>query len=224
MAVETGNSQTPPAQQDKQEKYDCVGVAMPPVKVSTNPGIPLLLSGKIHSATSDSTITVNAWGEGDEQHDIISPFTSVSTVSSSDDVVIAINHGIAPGIRPLRRLIQSSTKAKRTCNPVRNIVDNLVPSNHHGPDKQLISLALGDPTTYGNLACPPQLIDAMIENIRSQAFNGYKPSVGLPEARKALAEHYSFPNNPLSPDVRNKTTTIPYSQSLTVCRAIEVAS
>lgn len=48
--------------------------------------------------------------------------------------------------------VAASLVAQRTRNPIRQIVDNLkvVPN----PDKDFISLALGDPTTFGNLRIP----------------------------------------------------------------------
>jgi tyrosine aminotransferase len=45
-----------------------------------------------------------------------------------------------------------SVVAARTRNPIRQIVDNL--KVHPNPEKEFISLALGDPTTFGNLKIP----------------------------------------------------------------------
>jgi tyrosine aminotransferase len=45
--------------------------------------------------------------------------------------------------------IQTSIVALRTKNPIRQIVDNL--KVNPNPEKEFISLALGDPTTFGNL-------------------------------------------------------------------------
>ncbi|RYD20671.1 MAG: hypothetical protein EOP88_14130 [Verrucomicrobiaceae bacterium] len=56
-------------------------------------------------------------------------------------------------------MIPVSIKAKRTTNPIRNIVDNLNPPKNH--PKKLLNLALGDPTVYGNLSCPEVLQDAI---------------------------------------------------------------
>ena len=49
--------------------------------------------------------------------------------------------------------IPCSIVAARTRNPIRNIVDNLKVTPN--PDKQFISLALGDPTTFGNFLLDP---------------------------------------------------------------------
>jgi tyrosine aminotransferase len=44
--------------------------------------------------------------------------------------------------------IKASKVSLRTRNPIRAIVDSLKVQPH--PDKEFISLALGDPTTFGN--------------------------------------------------------------------------
>ena len=56
-----------------------------------------------------------------------------------------------------------SLKASRTHNPIRAIVDNLKPPLNH--PLEMMNLALGDPTAYGNLRCPPVLMDAVREGL-----------------------------------------------------------
>jgi tyrosine aminotransferase len=46
--------------------------------------------------------------------------------------------------------IQPSKVATRTFNPIRSIVDSLNVSPN--PSKELLSLALGDPTVFGNFS------------------------------------------------------------------------
>jgi len=36
----------------------------------------------------------------------------------------------------------------------------------------------GDPTVFGNLSPPDEVIDAVVESLRSMRFNGYAPSTG----------------------------------------------
>lgn len=98
--------------------------------------------------------------------------------------------------------LRPSTKAKRTSNPLRNIVDNLKPPTHHPPSKPLLSLSLGDPTVFGNLPCPEVLTRAIVDNATAAKHNGYVPSAGLPSARKALARAYSYDMVKLSEEVR----------------------
>lgn len=94
--------------------------------------------------------------------------------------------------------IQSSIKAKRTFNPIRNIVDNLVPPQNH--EKPMLNLSLGDPTVFGNLACPSVINNYLIEIINEQKSNGYLPSAGLTEARAAIAASLSTDDYPLTFD------------------------
>lgn len=91
--------------------------------------------------------------------------------------------------------LSSSLKAQRTSNPIRNITDCLRPASHHGPDKPLLSLSLGDPTIYGNLPAPDVLINTIQNNLKEGKKNGYDNSAGSLEARKALASAYSFSEN-----------------------------
>lgn len=116
---------------------------------------------------------------------------------------------------PTDSVIQSSTVACRTRNPIRAIVDSLrVEPN---PSKDFVSLALGDPTTGGNFklhqryfnplfsCCSPSktslggnsCVDAVAASLASFKANGYPPSTGTPVARQAIAEFYSLPAAPL---------------------------
>ncbi|CAI9112407.1 OLC1v1012855C1 [Oldenlandia corymbosa var. corymbosa] len=66
--------------------------------------------------------------------------------------------------------------------------------------KQVISLAIGDPARFGfNTDVSAQ--EAVLDSLLSGKFNGYFPTGGLPQARKAIADYLSFdlPYN-LSPD------------------------
>lgn len=86
-------------------------------------------------------------------------------------------------------MIGASEKSKRTCNPIRNIVDNLNPPSNH--PKSLVNLALGDPTAHGNLICPTVFSETIRELLIRNSANGYLPSTGLPAARKAIAAYNS---------------------------------
>jgi tyrosine aminotransferase len=95
-------------------------------------------------------------------------------------------------------MIATSNKAKRTSNPIRNIVDNLNPPKNH--PKKILNLALGDPTVHGNLQTPKVMNDAVTEMLGKYTANGYIASVGLPEARKAIAQRDSLPGFPVLED------------------------
>ncbi|XP_076163990.1 tyrosine aminotransferase isoform X1 [Ptiloglossa arizonensis] len=85
--------------------------------------------------------------------------------------------------------IQASDIAKRTYNPIRSIVENLIVEPN--PTKSLISLSIGDPTTFGNLQLPTEVIEAVKESVVSQMYNGYAPSTGHHSAKAAVAEYSS---------------------------------
>ncbi|XP_047366850.1 tyrosine aminotransferase [Vespa velutina] len=85
--------------------------------------------------------------------------------------------------------VQASHIAKQTHNPIRSIVDNIVVEPN--PNKRMIALSIGDPTTFGNLKPAKEVIEAVQESIASQMYNGYAPSTGYEKAREAVAEYSS---------------------------------
>ncbi|XP_043475156.1 tyrosine aminotransferase [Leptopilina heterotoma] len=84
--------------------------------------------------------------------------------------------------------VLASNIAKRTHNPIRSIVENIVVDPN--PNKKMIALSIGDPTTFGNLKPAKEVIEAVQESVSSQLYNGYAPCTGYQEAREAVA-HYS---------------------------------
>ncbi|XP_046737419.1 tyrosine aminotransferase [Diprion similis] len=85
--------------------------------------------------------------------------------------------------------IEASHIAKNTFNPIRSIVENIV--TEPNPNKLMIALSIGDPTTFGNLKPAREVIEAVKESIESGLFNGYAPSTGYQKAREAVAEYSS---------------------------------
>ncbi|XP_020277792.1 tyrosine aminotransferase [Pseudomyrmex gracilis] len=83
----------------------------------------------------------------------------------------------------------ASNIAKQTHNPIRSIVENIVVEPN--PNKLMIALSIGDPTTFGNLKPPKEVIEAVQESVASQLYNGYAPSTGHQRAREAVAEYSS---------------------------------
>ncbi|CAO1417172.1 unnamed protein product [Diamesa hyperborea] len=83
--------------------------------------------------------------------------------------------------------IKVSEFARLTHNPIRAIVEGLkiVPN----PEKQMIALSIGDPTTFGNLQPAKEVTDAIKQVVDDGNYNGYGPSVGFLEAREAVAEY-----------------------------------
>ncbi|KAI4475323.1 hypothetical protein M0802_015205 [Mischocyttarus mexicanus] len=85
--------------------------------------------------------------------------------------------------------VRASHIAKKTHNPIRSIVDNIVVEPN--PSKRMIALSIGDPTTFGNLKPAKEVIEAVQESVTSQMNNGYAPSTGYEKAREAVAEYSS---------------------------------
>ncbi|XP_072762193.1 tyrosine aminotransferase [Anoplolepis gracilipes] len=83
----------------------------------------------------------------------------------------------------------ASDIARRTYNPIRSIVENIIVEPN--PNKSMIALSIGDPTTFGNLKPPKEVIEAVQESVASQLYNGYAPSTGYQRAREAVAEYSS---------------------------------
>lgn len=86
----------------------------------------------------------------------------------------------------------ASAKSLRTTNPIRAIVDPIVANiqggEERGDGKDLISLALGDPTAAGNLPPCPIALDSIQEALTSEGHAaGYVGATGTPEARQAIA-------------------------------------
>lgn len=57
--------------------------------------------------------------------------------------------------------------------------------------KNVISLGMGDPTAYSCFTTTHVAEDAVADSLSSGLFNGYAPTVGLPQTRKAIAEYLS---------------------------------
>ncbi|KAJ3272533.1 hypothetical protein HDV01_005484 [Terramyces sp. JEL0728] len=89
----------------------------------------------------------------------------------------------------MQKKIKASKVSKRTRNPIRQIVDNL--KVEPNKEKEFISLALGDPTTHGNLKIHQSCVEAVTKHLNSFKANGYGPSVGALAAREAIAKKYS---------------------------------
>lgn len=50
-------------------------------------------------------------------------------------------------------------------------------------ETKLISLGMGDPTAFSCFHTSAVAQDSVIDSIRSHKFNGYSPTVGLPQTR-----------------------------------------
>uniref|UniRef100_A0A1B0CWQ2 Tyrosine aminotransferase n=1 Tax=Lutzomyia longipalpis TaxID=7200 RepID=A0A1B0CWQ2_LUTLO len=89
--------------------------------------------------------------------------------------------------------LKSTAFAESTINPIRAIVEGLKFTPN--PEKQMIPLSIGDPTTFGNLQPCSEIVEPVIEMLRLNQCNGYGPSTGRVEARQAVAEYEATNNN-----------------------------
>lgn len=87
-----------------------------------------------------------------------------------------------------RMKVQSSSVAKRTTNPIRNIVDasKVIPN----PDLEVLSLSLGDPTVFGNLKTAVEVTEAVKKAVDSHKADGYVPVIGSQAACEAICQRY----------------------------------
>eukprot|EP00128_Syssomonas_multiformis_P010920 Colp12_sorted_trinity150504_noHs@9751 len=92
--------------------------------------------------------------------------------------------------------VTPSRCAQRTVNPIRQIVDQMKLTPN--PEKPMISLSIGDPTIFGNLATSDVVTNAVADAVASLKFNGYPNSTGYESARDAIAKTYSTPEAPLN--------------------------
>ncbi|KAL6512853.1 zinc-finger protein [Orobanche hederae] len=58
-------------------------------------------------------------------------------------------------------------------------------------EREIINLGNGDPTPYPSFKTTPVAEEALLEALRSTAFNGYPPPKGLSATRRAVADHSS---------------------------------
>ncbi|EEB18316.1 tyrosine aminotransferase, putative [Pediculus humanus corporis] len=85
--------------------------------------------------------------------------------------------------------VRASNFAKNTHNPIRAIVESL--QLEPNPNKQMISLSIGNPTIFGNLTPPKKIIDSVKKTVDWGKCNGYPPSTGTTAARQAVADYSS---------------------------------
>ncbi|CAH0404910.1 unnamed protein product [Chilo suppressalis] len=93
--------------------------------------------------------------------------------------------------------VRASVLARNTHNLIRSIVENL--QVEPNPNKPLIALSVGDPTVFGNLNPPEQVLQAVRESIEWSSSRGYGSMVGHQEARQAVAK-YSAHQGPVTGD------------------------
>ncbi|KAI5661724.1 hypothetical protein M9H77_21047 [Catharanthus roseus] len=74
---------------------------------------------------------------------------------------------------------------------IKGILSLLMENLDSDDKRRMISLALGDPTAFSCFSAPSIAQQAVIDALSSGKFNGYSPTVGLPQTRKAIAGYLS---------------------------------
>lgn len=83
--------------------------------------------------------------------------------------------------------IKGSKLSLNTHNRIRNIVESL--KIKPNPEKPMIPLSIGDPTTFGNLKAADETMKAVLHSLESGKYNGYASTQGHEIARKAVAKY-----------------------------------
>ncbi|KAH8095796.1 L-tyrosine aminotransferase [Aureococcus anophagefferens] len=79
--------------------------------------------------------------------------------------------------------IQMSSKAARTKNQIRAVVESVLAGRD---TTDLLDLSLGDPTAFGLTACPKVVADAVAAAVADATSNGYACAAGTAAARAAV--------------------------------------
>ncbi|CAN6444454.1 unnamed protein product [Victoria cruziana] len=74
---------------------------------------------------------------------------------------------------------------------IRGVLDVLESNLDREDGRAVVPLGHGDPSAFESFRTTSTAEDAVVESIRSGKYNGYPPSVGLPVARRAVAEYLS---------------------------------
>ncbi|XP_022688578.1 tyrosine aminotransferase-like isoform X1 [Varroa jacobsoni] len=109
--------------------------------------------------------------------------------------------------------VDASDFAKKTFNPIRVFVED--PDLQPNPEKDVISLSIGDPTIFGNLKPCPEIVDAVERALRSMKCHGYIPSAGTYAARAAVAKYSAV--NGIEIDPSDVILTCGASHALEMC-------
>jgi aspartate/methionine/tyrosine aminotransferase len=92
--------------------------------------------------------------------------------------------------------IKSTQASMNTRNPIRETAARInVPHDHAKPP---LNLTFGDPSAFPDFAASPEAVQILVESLLSGKGNGYIPSLGTAEVRKALANYYSNKHYTLS--------------------------
>jgi len=112
--------------------------------------------------------------------------------------------------------IEPSIRSVGTINKIRDIVDRL-DMNRINKTKSFITVSIGDPSRYPNLKPAPNVVEAVKKALTDGKWNGYAPSFGHDEPRKALAKKYSYSNNHLTSEDIYLTSGCSDALNIAIC-------
>lgn len=76
------------------------------------------------------------------------------------------------------------TPTNITIKGILGLIMENIEASEGGDSKKVISLGMGDPTAYSCFHSPALAQQAVSDTLSSYKFNGYSPTVGLPQTRK----------------------------------------
>ena len=92
-------------------------------------------------------------------------------------------------------IIEASELSILTVNKIREIVDQL-DMDAVNSSKEFISISIGDPTRYPHLKPAKEITELIVSIVKGHEHDGYGPSMGLDEARHAIAKRYTYKDIP----------------------------
>ncbi|XP_021719275.1 probable aminotransferase TAT2 [Chenopodium quinoa] len=86
---------------------------------------------------------------------------------------------------------------------IKGIIGLIMSQIDEDDEKEVISLGMGDPTAYSCFTTSNGAMEGVVDALSSAKFNGYAPTQGLPQTRKAIADYLShdLPYNLTKEDV-----------------------
>ncbi|KAL4715356.1 hypothetical protein ACJJTC_015127 [Scirpophaga incertulas] len=95
--------------------------------------------------------------------------------------------------------VRASRLSLNTHNSIRNVVEGI--QLKLNPEYKLINLSLGDPSAFGNLVPPNELLEAVRDSVAVCASRNYGPTNGELLARQAVAEYSAHQGSITADDV-----------------------
>ncbi|KAI3702826.1 hypothetical protein L6452_28578 [Arctium lappa] len=75
---------------------------------------------------------------------------------------------------------------------IKGIIGMLMANVDDEKKRRMIALGLGDPTVFSCFTTTCVAENAVVDALNSHKFNGYSPTVGLPQTRRAISEYLSM--------------------------------